>query len=198
VSTSHAPAPPTSTTATPDGAALLALAHQGDAQAVGQLYSLLYPELRRLAQARLRGNPLINTTALVHESYERVAGAAPLGFVDRAHFLAYAARAMRSVLVDLAREQLADRRGGGAAHVTLTTGLGECLASPAQPELVRVHDALQELAQIEPRLAQVVEMRYFGGLANDETAAVLAVGLRTVERDWERARSYLYAALKPD
>jgi RNA polymerase sigma factor (TIGR02999 family) len=196
VSPSDAPAPPTSTDPTEGSAELLALARQGDAQAVGRLYDLLYPDLRRVAHARLRGNPLLDTTALVHESYERVAGAAPLSFTDRSHFLAYAARAMRSVLVDLAREQLAERRGGGAAHVTLTTGLGERLAADARPELVRVHEALQELAQIEPRLAQVVEMRYYGGLANDEIAAVLAVGLRTVERDWERARSYLYAALK--
>ncbi len=182
----------------PDGAAVLALARAGDAEAVGRLYALLYPDLRRAAHARLRGNPLLNTTALVHESYERMAGAAPLSFADRAHFLAYAARAMRSVLVDLAREHLADRRGGGAAHVTLTTGLGERLGPEAQPELVRVHEALEELAQIEPRLAQVVEMRYYGGLANDEIAEVLGIGLRTVERDWERARSYLYAALKSD
>lgn len=196
MSPSDAPAPPTSTDPTEGSAELLALARQGDAQAVGRLYDLLYPDLRRVAHARLRGNPLLDTTALVHESYERVAGAAPLSFTDRSHFLAYAARAMRSVLVDLAREQLAERRGGGAAHVTLTTGLGERLAADARPELVRVHEALQELAQIEPRLAQVVEMRYYGGLANDEIAAVLAVGLRTVERDWERARSYLYAALK--
>lgn len=180
----------------PDGAALLALARQGDAAAVDRLYALLYPDLRRVAHARLRGNPLLNTTALVHESYERMAGASPLRFADRAHFLAYAARAMRSVLVDLAREQLTERRGGGAAHVTLTTGLGERLAAEPRPELVRVHDALQDLAQIEPRLAQVVEMRYYGGLANDEIAEVLGVGLRTVERDWERARSFLYAALK--
>ena len=125
-------------------------------------------------------------------------GAAPLSFADQAHFLAYAARAMRSVLVDLAREQQAERRGGGAAHVTLTTGLGERLAAPAEPELLRVHEALQALAQIEPRLAEVVELRYYGGLSNDEIAAALGIGLRTVERDWERARSYLYASLSAD
>jgi RNA polymerase sigma factor (TIGR02999 family) len=190
------PAASTPAEASLDGAALLTLARQGNAEAVGRLFALLYPDLRRVAHARLRGNPLLNTTALVHESFERMAGAAPLGFTDRAHFLAYAARAMRSVLVDLAREQMADRRGGGAAHVTLTTGLGERLSAEAQPELVRVHEALQDLAQIEPRLARVVEMRYYGGLANDEIAEVLGVGLRTVERDWERARSYLYAVLK--
>ena len=178
-----------------DAAALVAQARAGDAAAVGRLYESLYPELRRMAHARLRGSGLLDTTALVHESYERVAGAAPLGFADQSHFLAYAARAMRSVLVDLAREQQAERRGGGAAHVTLTTGLGERLAAQPEPELLRVHEALQELAQIEARLAQVVELRYYGGLANEEIAAALGIGLRTVERDWERARSYLYAAL---
>jgi RNA polymerase sigma factor (TIGR02999 family) len=181
-----------------DAARLVALARQGDPQAVGRLYELFYPELRRAAHARLRGaaDAPLDTTALVHESYEKLVGAARLELADQAHFLAYAARAMRSVLVDLARERLAERRGGGAPHVALTTGLGEQLAAHAEPELVRVHEALQELAQIEPRLAQVVELRYYGGLANDEIATALGVGLRTVERDWERARSFLYVALK--
>jgi len=180
-------------------ATLLQQARQGDSGAVGRLYELLYPELRRVAHARLRGSDaLLNTTALVHESYERIAGVARLDFNDQAHFLAYAARAMRSVLVDLARERLADRRGGGAAHVALTTGLGERLPAHEQPELLRVHEALDELAQIEPRLAKVVELRYYGGLSNEEIAAALDVGLRTVQRDWERARSYLYAALSAD
>lgn len=176
---------------------LLARAQGGDARAVDALYEQLYPELRRVAHARLRGGEaLLDTTALVHESYERLAGQAGLSFADQAHFLAYAARAMRSVLVDAVRERLADQRGGGAAHLALTTGLGERLAAADAPELLRVHEALEELAGIEPRLAQVVELRYFGGLENAEIAAALAVGLRTVERDWERARSFLFAALK--
>lgn len=194
--TDPASSPNTANPSANPSANVLARARDGDEQAVGQLYAQLYPELRRVAHARLRGNPLLNTTALVHESYERLAATQALSFADRAHFLAYAARAMRSVLVDLAREQQAERRGGGAAHVTLTTGLGEHLAAHESPELVRVHDALHDLAQIEPRLAQVVELRYFGGMSNEEIAAALDVGLRTVERDWERARSYLYAALK--
>ncbi len=185
----------------PSATVLLARARAGDAQAVGGLFELLYPELRRIAHSRLRGgagsgDPLLNTTALVHESFERLAGGERLDFNDRSHFLAYAARTMRSVLVDLARERLAERRGGGAPHLALTTGLGERLAADDTPELLRVHEALQELAQIEPRLAQVVELRYFGGLANDEIATALGVGLRTVERDWERARSFLYTALR--
>lgn len=181
-----------------DATALLQQVRDGDPAAVGRLYAVLYPQLRRVAHARLRGSAdgLLNTTALVHESYERLAGAARLDFSDQSHFMAYVARTMRSVLVDMARERLAERRGGGAVHLALTTGLGERLAAHEHPELLRVHEALEELAQIEPRLAHVVELRYYGGMSNDEIAAALAVSLRTVERDWERARSYLFAALK--
>jgi RNA polymerase sigma factor (TIGR02999 family) len=168
-------------------------------EGVDTLFSDLYPELRRIAHARLRANPrsgLLDTTALVHESYEKLAArsAAASRFVDRNHFMAYASRTMRSVVVDLAREQLADKRGGDLAFVTLTTALGSALAHD-EPEVLRVHEALEELAQIDARLAQIVEMRYFGGLEHGEIAAALGVSLRTVERGWEKARSYLFASL---
>jgi RNA polymerase sigma factor (TIGR02999 family) len=182
---------------------LLSRARAGDAAAAGELFALLYRDLRRLAHARLHsdGNAgnLIDTTMLVHESYERFAQLSRLDVADRGHFMTYASRVMRSVIVDFARERNAERRGGGAAHVTLTTGLGAALADAtphADPEVLRVHEALEELAQIESRLAQVVEMRYFGGLSNAEIAQALGVGLRTVERDWERARLYLHTTLK--
>jgi RNA polymerase sigma factor (TIGR02999 family) len=178
---------------------LLERARGGDAAAVGALFEHLYGDLRRIAHARLREgerDTMLDTTALVHESFTRFAKLARLDVADRPHFLAYASKVMRSVIVDLAREGRAERRGGGAAEVALTTGIGESVAAPgADPEVLRVHDALGELAAIEPRLAQVVEMRYFGGLEHAEIAAALGVGLRTVERDWERARSFLYAAL---
>jgi RNA polymerase sigma factor (TIGR02999 family) len=176
---------------------LLERARGGDSSAVAALFEQLYGDLRRIAHARLREgerDALLDTTALVHESYERFAKLARLDLADRSHFMAYASKVMRSVIVDLARERNAERRGGGMAAVTLTTGLGEAVAD-AQPEVLRVHEALDELAAIEPRLAQVVEMRYFGGLEHAEIAAALSIGLRTVERDWERARSFLYAAL---
>lgn len=184
---------------------LLQAARAGDGAAAGELFALLYRDLRRLAHARLHsdGNAgqQLNTTMLVHESYERLAHLSRLDVADRGHFMAYASRVMRSVIVDFAREHLAERRGGGAAHVTLTTGLGSALADPtphADPEVLRVHEAIEELGQIEPRLAQVVEMRYYGGLSNSEIAAALDLGLRTVERDWERARLYLYSTLRSD
>jgi RNA polymerase sigma factor (TIGR02999 family) len=176
---------------------LLERARSGDHAAVSALFEHLYGDLRRIAHARLREgerDALLETTALVHESYARFAKLARLDVADRAHFLAYASKVMRSVIVDLARERHAERRGGGVPEVTLTTGLGESVAD-LPPEVLRVHEALDELAAIEPRLAQVVEMRYFGGLEHAEIAAALGIGLRTVERDWERARSYLYAAL---
>lgn len=182
---------------------LLAAARAGDQAAAGEAFALLYQDLRRLARSRLRQHQtmtLLDTTSLVHEAYLKLVGADALAVEDRHHFFAYSARVMRSVIVDFARERNAERRGGGAAHVTLTTGLGAALADPgahADPEVLRVHEALEELAQIEPRLAQVVEMRYYGGLSNAEIAQALDVGLRTVERDWERARLYLYTTLKP-
>jgi RNA polymerase sigma factor (TIGR02999 family) len=182
---------------------LLQAARAGDGAAAGELFTLLYRDLRRLAHARLHSDgdagQQLDTTMLVHESYERFAQLARLDVTDRGHFMAYASRVMRSVIVDFARERQAERRGGGAAHVTLTTGLGAALAdgsAQADPEVLRVHEALGELAHIEPRLAQVVEMRYYGGLSNAEIAQALDVGLRTVERDWERARLFLYATLK--
>jgi RNA polymerase sigma factor (TIGR02999 family) len=184
--------------ASADVASLLTRARGGDEAAVDALFELMYAELRRIAHVRLREsapNTLLDTTALVHESYTRFAKLAKLDVTDRPHFLAYASRVMRSVIVDLARERGAERRGGGAPHVALTTGIGESLAADDAPEVLRVHEALGELAAIEPRLAQVVEMRYYGGLEHAEIASALGLGLRTVERDWERARSFLYAAL---
>lgn len=174
-------------------------ARAGDAAAVGVLFERLYAELHRVAHARLRDaapNTLLDTTSLVHESYARFAKLAQLDVTDRAHFLAYASRVMRSVIVDLARQRGTERRGGGVHELALTTGMGEAIAAAGDaPEVLRVHEALDELAAIDARLAQVVEMRYYGGLEHAEIAAALGVGLRTVERDWERARSFLYASL---
>lgn len=154
----------------------------------------VYPELKKIARARLHAagpQAGLNTTALVHESYLRLAKR--LGQVDFAssgHFYAYAAQVMRSVIVDELRERRAGRRGGGADHVTLDTHVAGQLVSDSD-EALQVDEALTALAQVEPRLAQVVEMRYFAGMTDAEIAAALGLTDRTVRRDWDKARALL-------
>ncbi|MBL8276274.1 MAG: sigma-70 family RNA polymerase sigma factor [Pelomonas sp.] len=154
----------------------------------------VYPELKKIARARLHAagpQPGLNTTALVHESYLRLAQR--LGRVDFAspgHFYAYAAQVMRSVIVDELRERRAGRRGGGAEPVTLDTHVAGQLVSDSD-EALQVDEALQALAQVEPRLAQVVEMRYFAGMTDSEIATALGLTDRTVRRDWDKARALL-------
>jgi RNA polymerase sigma factor (TIGR02999 family) len=176
---------------------LLRRARQGDSEAADALFAATYPELRRLARARLRGggrSTLLDTTSLVHESYLRFAGTKSLQLEDRVHFMHYAGRVMRSVIVDFARRRNAGRRGGvGHVHLTLRTGDG---VTGGENEILRVHEALDGLAEIDARMAQVVEMRYFGGLSETEIAEALAVTERTVRRDWEKARLWLAHSLK--
>lgn len=177
---------------------LLRSAQAGDGQAAEQAVALLYGELRRLARSRLRRSgelTLLDTTALVHESYLRMQQAADVAFADRIHYLAYAAKVMRTIVIDLVRARLAERHGGGVVHVTLNTAIGDGQAGP-HTDVLRVHEALDELAGLEPRLAQVVEMRYFGGLTEAEIAQALAVTVRTVQRDWQKARLFLSMALR--
>jgi len=158
-----------------------------------------YRDLRRMARARLAAggrSTVLDTTALVHESYLRLARAHGLSFEDRLRFLSYAGQVMRSVIVDLVRERRAERRGGDAAKIALTTELGERLAADeGEREILRVHDALETLAQRDARLAQVVELRYFAGMTEAEIAQVLQVTERTVRRDWSQARLFLADAL---
>jgi RNA polymerase sigma factor (TIGR02999 family) len=160
-------------------------------------YAAAYRELRQLARARLRSggrNTLLDTTALVHESYLRLSKASEVQFPDRVRFLVYAGRAMRSIIVDFARQRLTDRRGGDAAHLTYTVQLADGTAG--EQEILRVHDALDELEKVDERMAKVVELRYFGGLTEAEIAEALGVTDRTVRRDWEQARLFLADALK--
>lgn len=163
-------------------------------------WAAAYPELKKIARARLHaaqnGTPGLNTTALVHESFLRLAGRVDtLRFDSRGHFYAYAARVMRSVIVDLVREQAAARRGGDAAHVTLDTGVADGLAAAETSEALQVDEALASLATVEPRLAQVVEMRYFAGMTDAEIAQALGLTDRTVRRDWDKARLLLRSML---
>ncbi|HEY1326386.1 MAG TPA: ECF-type sigma factor [Casimicrobiaceae bacterium] len=177
---------------------LIEQANQGDAEALNRIFSTLYPELHALARARLRRNApltLLDTTALLHESYLRLVKLGTLKVESRAHFLAYAARTMRSIVVDFARARLAERRGGGTDDLALDTGI-PAHAHAAESEIVRVHDALNELAAVDARIVQVVEMRYFGGLTEEEIGAALGITERTVRRDWEKARLLLAIALK--
>jgi RNA polymerase sigma factor (TIGR02999 family) len=164
------------------------------------LFAATYRELRLLARARLRGggrNTLLDTTALVHESYLRLSRAGELQFPDRPRFLVYASRVMRSIIVDMVRQRQTDRHGGGAVHVTLTGDVADAAGLPAdEAHIVRVHEALLELAKVDERMAKVVEMRYFGGLNDLEIAQALQVTDRTVRRDWEQARLFLAEALK--
>jgi RNA polymerase sigma factor (TIGR02999 family) len=163
-----------------------------------QLYEALYDELRRLARARLASggrNVLLDTTALVHESFLRLQGAGKVALADRGHFMAYAATAMRSVIVDYVRRKGAEKRGGDVDHVTLDTGVAESLGA-TDDEIVDVHEALAELEKVDARLVKVVEMRYFVGLTDEEIGAALGVTDRTVRRDWERARLMLAEMLR--
>ena len=177
---------------------LLLRAHSGDEAARQQLFVAAYEDLRVQARARLRGgtrNTLLDTTALVHESFVRFIHAGKLNGADRGHFFAYAASVMRSVIVDFARQRQAERRGGDVEHVTLSTELGESLPA-GENEIVGVHEALERLEEGDPRLARVVEMRYFAGMSEAEIAGVLGVTERTVRRDWKRARLLLAATLE--
>jgi RNA polymerase sigma factor (TIGR02999 family) len=164
----------------------------GDTEAMDQLVPLVYEELRRLAHAQLRrerpGHSL-GTTGLVHETYVRLVDQTRVPWRDRGHFLMVAAWAMRRILVDYARRNRAARRGGGSIRFTLDQDV------PAEERgemLLALDEALERLAAVDQRLSRVVEYRYFGGLTEEETADVLGVTRRTVQRDWVKARGWLY------
>src|ERR1700684_167897 len=177
---------------------LLGRLQAGDTQARDALFAAAYSELHRLAHARLRDggrNTVLDTTCLVHESYLRFVRAGELRAEDRRAFFGYASQVMRSVIVNSVRERIAQKRGGSARPLTLSTQLGAKVAD-GEESIMKVHEALEELAKVEPRMAQVVEMRYFGGYSEREMAETLGVTERTVERDWEKARLILAAALE--
>lgn len=171
----------------------------GDHTARDKLFAAAYDELRKLARSRLydggRNNHMLGTTTLVHETYLRLLGTMDLRSDDRRAFFAYASQVMRSVIVDTVREHQAQRRGGDAVHVTMDTELIDSIPA-GEAEVLAVHEALKVLAQSEPRLARVVEMRYFGGYTEDEVAQALEITERTVRRDWDKARLLLMAMLK--
>jgi RNA polymerase sigma factor (TIGR02999 family) len=177
---------------------LIRRAQNGETGALQSVFEITYEELRHLARKRLQGaarSAALDTTALVHECYLRFANAKRLSVEDRVHFFRYAGRAMRSVIVDLARGALRTKRGSGENPVSLSTTISES-TSAGEEQILRVHDALDELTQIDPRLVQVVEMRYFAGMTEVEIAGALGVTDRTIRRDWEKARLLLAQALE--
>src|SRR5437660_1237171 len=169
---------------------------QGDDSALAELTPLVYEELRRLAHHYMEGerpDHTLQTTALVNEAYLRLADQTNPRWENRAHFFAVAARAMRRVLVNYARSQRSQKRGGGALKVELDEA---ALVSPEESqEIIDLHEALERLATLDARKAQVVELKYFGGLNYDEMAEVLKISSITVRRDWRFAKAWLYTQL---
>src|SRR5216110_3183006 len=170
---------------------------QGDDAALAELTPLVYEELRRLAHRQMgreRPDHTLQTTALVNEAYLRLADQTNPRWQNRAHFFAVAARAMRQILVSYARTQQAQKRGGGAFKVDLDE---VALVSPEESrEVVELHEALEQLSALDSRKAQIVELKYFGGLNYDEIAEVLKISRITVRRDWEFAKVWLYTELR--
>src|SRR6266496_2414690 len=178
---------------------LLQQCSRGDDAALAQLTPLVYEELHRLAHYYMEGqrrDHTLQTTALVNEAYLRLADQTNPNWQSRAHFFAVAARAMRHILVSYARSQQSQKRGGGALKVELDEA---ALVSPEQSkEIVELHEALERLATLDSRKAQVVELKYSGGLNYDEMAEVLKISPVTVRRDWEFAKLWLYTELQSE
>jgi RNA polymerase sigma factor (TIGR02999 family) len=169
---------------------------RGDRAALEKLTQLVYEELRRLAHRYMEGqrpNHTLQTTALVNEAYLRLADQRKPNFTNRSHFFAVAAKAMRQILVDYARAQQRQKRGAGAAKVELDEA---ALIAPEQTgAILDLNDALERLATLDSRAARAVELRYFGGLKQDEIAEVLKISIVTVRRDWVFAKAWLYSEL---
>lgn len=175
----------------------------GDRAALDRLMPVVYAEMHRLADRHMKheraGNSL-QTTALINEAYLRLVNAGEAGFRDRAHFFAVSAQVMRRILIDAARARSAAKRGGEARKVAHSSAVNfdeiPDVSSQRAEEVIAVDDALVALAQLDPRKAQVIEMRFFGGLSVEETAEVLGVSPQTVMRDWKLARAWLMRELK--
>jgi len=175
---------------------MLGAARAGDRKAIQVVFETVYPELKRLAAVRLRasaGAPTLSPTELVHEAFLKLVGAHRLELEDRRNFFACAARAMRLIVIDHARRSSAAKRGGDAIRVTWS----EELPTPTTigPRWLDLDRALDELAEINERAREVVDLRFFAGLTAAETAELMELSLRTVNREWQKARSFLYARM---
>lgn len=185
-------------TAPGDITVLLEAARTGDRTAMNQVLATLYQELHAMARRQLAGQQqghTLDATALVHEAYLKLVGRGGAHFDDRSHFFAYAASAMRSVIVDYARQRLAQKRGGDLHRVT---ELPEELESGVRldEDVMALDEALKQLSAVDPRLTQVVELRYFAGLSELEIATLLQRSERSIRRDWQKARLFLLASLQ--
>jgi RNA polymerase sigma factor (TIGR02999 family) len=183
--------------ATAEVTGLLLAWGRGDEAAFKQLIPLVHGELQRIARRCMAGERIghsLQATALVNEAYLRLIDVQHVGWQNRAHFLAMAARLMRRILVDLARSKRYRKRGGGAVKVTFDEAL--VVADEPGQDLVALDDALDELAKVDERKARVIELRFFGGLSVEETATVLAVSVDTVMRDWKLAKAWLLRELR--
>ena len=178
---------------------LLQACSKGERDAFDRLIPVVYEDLRAIARQRLareRPDHTLNTTGIVHEAYLKLVPQATATWRDRAHFFAVSSKVMRDLLIDHARERNAAKRGGGAIHIPIADELHG--RETRMIDLLALDEAMAKLGEMDTRLEQVVECRYFGGLSMKETAEALGTSLRTAERDWRRARAYLYQALSPD
>lgn len=175
---------------------LLAAHRAGDGTALDQAFSFVYDDLRRAASAQLRrgASPTLNTTSLVNEAYLRLVKGTEVAPTDRAHFLALAARAMRYIIIDYARQRGAAKRGGGAHHIQLDDS--QIAIDDQVQQLLSLDDAMQALGRLDERLVSMVECRFFTGMTEEETAEALGISLSTVQRDWKRAKAWLKEELR--
>lgn len=180
-----------------DVTGLLVQARGGDREAAAALFRAVYRDLHRIAARQVgRGDGGgLGDTSLVHEAYLRLARPEALAVRDREHFYAVAARAMRQIAIDHARESLAQKRGGGAAVTTLGAAAGVAAPDDRHERLLALNEALQALEGIDARLAQLVELRFFVGMSAEETAELMGLSTTTLKRDWRKARAYLHARL---
>lgn len=186
-------------TRTPDITGLVIDLRSGNAAVVDHLFPLVYDELRRIAHIHLAGerpDHTLSTTALVHEAYLKLVDQSRAGWQDRAHFCAVASKAMRRILIDYARKRGALKRGGSNQRVSIDEN--EIAVSEKAGVLVSLDEALDRLSNLDERSATIVELRFFGGLQEEEIAEVVGVSVRTVRRDWVKARAWLYKELKSD
>jgi RNA polymerase sigma factor (TIGR02999 family) len=177
--------------------ALLLDWRNGNADAGRELIGRLEPELRKIARQymrRERGDHTLQPTALVSELFLRLIGGQPIAWTDRAHFLAVTSQHMRRILVDHARMSLAAKRGGGAANMPLEQN--DAAVHPVEEELLDLHGALEELGELDSRAARVIELRYFGGMSEEEAAEALGISVSTAKRDWNVGRAWLVSRLK--